>query len=661
MEERIDSVGGQAAGVSPEAPLGAGVTIGQPAADGFSENDDSTVSVGDDSTVKVRKERAKETRGRREKGTGGLQREKTGIYTLRCTINGKRIAKSTGTRDLEEAKRFAKKFLAPYVPDDAERTFIKIKHAVASERELAEMQEEGRQQLTMDGMWDAYVASPMRRDLAKTTLDGKEMVFKAFLKWLKATHREVVEVRHLTRDQVEEYLNFLRGDHAATTYNNRLCVLREMFRVLMEKSRAKSNPWEGFKLKADDSHSRREFTVEEIARIIEVASRKGWEWRCLFAIALYTGLRLGDCVKLLWSEVDIVRSVIQKVPEKTKKYRKGRPVTVPIHAVLSDILMQVPVDRRTGFVLPTLGPTAAESRAGMMKIHYRIGNIFRAAGIVTSVHVEGRTHKVPDASFHSFRHTFVSMSANAGVPLHIIQSIVGHESTSMTHHYYHENIQALQKAVEAIPSISGTGEVSEGRVAPPDASRMYNRMAELPGQGQVSMARPVKPMPTALPQPETVTIPPPPPAPEPEVIDIVPVGVQEPEKPASDGIVRESTAKEAPLEGRQAERNAVRREEKLAVVEAANRDAQALGGWGLEGKGQVSHLKELNRSQRDAWVGLCIRRYGVAKHCALMDATTELIGNGGYRFLQGLWDKGLPLKPEEAVEALRTFLSAIGK
>ena len=56
------------------------------------------------------------------------------------------------------------------------------------------------------------------------------------------------------------------------------------------------------------------------------------------------------------------------------------------------------------------------------------------------------------ATFHSLRHTFVSFSANAGVPLHIVQSIVGRESTAMTRHYYHEKIDALKSAVAAIPT-----------------------------------------------------------------------------------------------------------------------------------------------------------------------------------------------------------------
>ena len=92
----------------------------------------------DQSTVNINQStRRKETRRRRTKGLGGLQLEKTGIWTLRCIINGKRISKSTGTRDRAEAEQFAKKFLAPYVKDDAARTFENIQAAVMTERQLA--------------------------------------------------------------------------------------------------------------------------------------------------------------------------------------------------------------------------------------------------------------------------------------------------------------------------------------------------------------------------------------------------------------------------------------------------------------------------------------------------------------------------------------------
>ena len=87
------------------------------------------------------------------------------------------------------------------------------------------------------------------------------------------------------------------------------------------------------------------------------------------------------------------------------------------------------------------------------QVSNELSRIFHAANITMSVRIEGRKHRTPEATFHSLRHTFVSFAANAGVPLHIVQSIVGHESTAMTRHYYHENLTALRSAVAAIPAL----------------------------------------------------------------------------------------------------------------------------------------------------------------------------------------------------------------
>lgn len=171
-----------------------------------------------DGSAPERRERAKETRARRSKGSGGLQREKSGIWTLRCLVNGKRISKSTGTRDLVEAEQFAKRFLAPYVKDDPARTYANIQAAVMTERQLAEMKEEEGPQLTLEDAWDAYAASPMRRDLAETTLSAKRQVFRVFVEYMAKMFPEVAEMRHMTRIHAEHYLNYLRADHSASTY-----------------------------------------------------------------------------------------------------------------------------------------------------------------------------------------------------------------------------------------------------------------------------------------------------------------------------------------------------------------------------------------------------------------------------------------------------------
>ena len=50
----------------------------------------------------------------RENGMGNLQREKSGRWTMRVGINGKRYCRSTRTKDRDQAERVLQRFLAPF-------------------------------------------------------------------------------------------------------------------------------------------------------------------------------------------------------------------------------------------------------------------------------------------------------------------------------------------------------------------------------------------------------------------------------------------------------------------------------------------------------------------------------------------------------------------
>ena len=365
----------------------------------------------------------------REKGMGNLQREKSGRWTMRVCIKGHRYSRSTRTKDRDRAERFLQRFLAPFGL--------------------------GEHRLPMADVWLEYVKSPNRNDLAKATLDSKRQVWMHFAKWMEHSYLPVDDLAGVTGDMIAEYLACLRADLCATTYNNRVCVLREMFHVLAAKAGLEDDPWEGVRLRPDDSHSRRELTMDELRRLLDAAKKCGGEWHRLFLIGIYTGLRLGDCCQLQWSNINIAQNVIQLIPTKTRRHAHGRPVTIPIHPQLGTALLEGSGAEgggtfMVGPVLPKVSELYERARWQVCKV---TSAIFRKANIVTSVRIEGRKNLTPEATFHSLRHTFVSFAANAGVPLHIVQSIVGHESTAMTRHYYHENIDALKNAVNAIPML----------------------------------------------------------------------------------------------------------------------------------------------------------------------------------------------------------------
>ena len=392
----------------------------------------------------------------REKGTGSLQQEKGGRWTIRVGVNGRRLSRSTGTKDRDKAEAFLSRFLAPLGL--------------------------GATRLPLAEAWRHYEMSPFRRDIARSTLESKRMVWMAFARWMERNHVEIGHLAEVTESAVAEYLAEFRCRHAATTYNNHVCALREVFRILAEKSGVVHDPWAGVSLRADDSVSRRELTLGEVERLYAAASKEGREWKLLVMIGVYTGLRLGDCCRLSWESVNMERRLIQVVPEKTKRHSHGRPVTIPIHPQLGGMLALVPEAERKGFVNP---PVAKAYVSRRWAVNEGLRRIFRAANITMSVRMEGRARKSVVASFHSLRHTFVSLSANAGVPLPVVQQIVGHSSTAMTRHYYHENEAVLRKAVEAIPAIGVAGKGSHSPLLRPQTPRPQSIAARLKRLGRL--------------------------------------------------------------------------------------------------------------------------------------------------------------------------------
>ena len=401
----------------------------------------------------------------REKGMGNLQREKSGRWTMRVGICGKRFCRSTRTKDKDKAERYLQRFLAQFGL--------------------------GEKRLPLADVWNSYVMSPDRNDLSPATLNSKRIVWMHFARWMERYHLAVTDLSGVTHDVISEYLALLRSDLCGSTYNSKVCVLREIFHTLAEKAGLEEDPWQGVRLRPDDCHSRRELTMDELRRLLAAAKAvdvrrsrtkedtnihctptpSTSEWYKLFLIGIYTGLRLGDCCKLDWSSINLGQGIIQLIPSKTRRHAHGRPVTIPIHQTLGAALLESgecedpsaekctaptsPLGTQhpshyTGPVLPTI---CEMYHRGRWLVSQELSRIFKAANIVTSVKIEGRKNKTPEASFHSLRHSFVSFSANAGVPLHVVQSIVGHESTAMTRHYYHESMDALRSAVNAIPAL----------------------------------------------------------------------------------------------------------------------------------------------------------------------------------------------------------------
>lgn len=128
---------------------------------------------------------------------------------------------------------------------------------------------------------------------------------------------------------------------------------------------------------------------------------------------------------------------------------------LPIHPDLEKWLLDQPTsDSGATFLFPDL---AERSTGGRQGLSYDFQKIMTAAGINSEYEyrdAEGSGRQRIKLSFHSLRHAFNSILANAGVSQEIRQKLTGHASAEMNDRYTHHDMEVLREATKKLPGIS---------------------------------------------------------------------------------------------------------------------------------------------------------------------------------------------------------------
>lgn len=164
------------------------------------------------------------------------------------------------------------------------------------------------------------------------------------------------------------------------------------------------------------------WTFVEKQRFLTYCKSRDPELYRAVAIAVNTGLRSGELQGLLRDSVDFERKEIivkrifclieRKLVERTKN-QKSRVIQ------LNKVAFEAMSDRR--LIAPN--EPILTDRVARMNDH-RFPEMCKAAGVSV-------------IRWHDLRHTFASHMAMAGVPLMVIQEILGHATLAMTQRYAH--------------------------------------------------------------------------------------------------------------------------------------------------------------------------------------------------------------------------------
>lgn len=166
--------------------------------------------------------------------------------------------------------------------------------------------------------------------------------------------------------------------------------------------------------------------------------RPDLDWlRDLIPVAVATGLRRGELVAIRWTDVDLDAGSIHVRHRDGFTTKGNRERRVPLVGEALEILRRKNAERDSS----TDGPVFTDRRGLPVKkarISHRFKDMARLAGLDERIH------------FHSLRHTCASWLAMKGIPMRVIQAILGHSSVSITERYSHLAPDTLDAAMRKV-------------------------------------------------------------------------------------------------------------------------------------------------------------------------------------------------------------------
>lgn len=296
------------------------------------------------------------------------------------------------------------------------------------------------------------------RVVRKTTGEKYKHTVKKFLLFLG--ERSKLPLHRLTREMLEGFRDTEAKTTAASTAYLKIKTLRIFFKDAMIRGIISKDPSLGVKRTVEEgkSHSRRPFTVDQLKAI---DAKCTGEWRGLFLFGIYTGQRLADIANLQWHHLKMEGPesnwTVSFITRKT-----GRQMDIPVASPLREYILDGlgSSDDEDAYLFPESAAKTARGTSGTLSNEFR--KILKSAGIVGTLanknpkNPKGRSARRDSSiySFHSLRHSAVSLMKNAGISPEIVRDIIGHESSAVSAIYTHISHEAKATALSAMPALA---------------------------------------------------------------------------------------------------------------------------------------------------------------------------------------------------------------
>lgn len=265
-----------------------------------------------------------------------------------------------------------------------------------------------------------------------------------------------IPIPTLAPDFFDTYRLFLkRKGYAASTTNRYLHWLGRLMRRAIARGVIRFNPFEGVRYETE-KYRPRFLQKHEVERLLAFPVRdEATELsRHMFLFSVFTGLAYADLRTLRRSQIETDgagRPYIRKARQKTHEES-----LIPLHPIAEQLLSLYLKDDKT-----------ADRRIFPDASYFLLTHRLKAIGKACGLH--------EPLTFHVGRHSFGTLTLEAGISMESIARMMGHASVTTTELYARITDQKISEDVDRL--IARRRKAGEGCAAP------GNRMGKSPEQG----------------------------------------------------------------------------------------------------------------------------------------------------------------------------------
>jgi len=270
------------------------------------------------------------------------------------------------------------------------------------------------------------------KKLCDRELQSRRGIVNRLLKWIKANRPDVSAVEHIDRLLAMSFAKSLEKTGVKT--KTRASIISSLSTIWNGLSTIRDgilNPWRAVAPEVTDSERGKPFSREQAEAVIRAADGTGHGWGLACRIALYTGLRYGDIIHLTWDSVNIEERIISVTPRKTKRH---------------NINIRIPIAKELVFYLQNQKKEEKYIFPEFLRFYPKIYLPHPFRLVLEKAKVDASEY-----TFHSWRHTFRTRLAEAGVSDDIARRLGGWTNMEMSMHYAHGGREdEMRSAVDGI-------------------------------------------------------------------------------------------------------------------------------------------------------------------------------------------------------------------